>query len=203
MWHRFLMSAARRYLHREVHRQPPRPLADFDAAGVQRVLLLNFTALGDLLFSTPAIRALAETYPHWRLDLLVNPAFAPLMEAHPRLRRLWLYPGRGPGFLKLMRRLRREAYDLAVILHGNDPEATLLAWASGAPFIIGSAHSPLAFVYSAGVARRDPLEHAIERRLNYVRLLGADTAARHMELFLPPEAEAQGEEVLTRHFGTP
>lgn len=203
MWHQLLMSSAHRYLRREVLRRPPLPLADFNPRNIQRVLLLNFTALGDLLFSTPAIRAIKETYPDWRLDLLVKPQCAPLMEDSPYIQRLWRYPGRGLGFLKLMRQLREESFDLAIILHGNDPEATMLAWATRAPHLIGSAKSSLAFAYSAQVEQTDPYQHAIEHRLNYVRLLGADTADTRMELFLPQEAETQAETVLSQHFAAP
>jgi ADP-heptose:LPS heptosyltransferase len=197
----FLSFLARVFLRQKTSRKPPPPLACLDREQVRKVLLINATALGDLLFSTPALRALRETYPHWTLDLLVSPRFADLVRHHPAIRHLWLYPGRGPGLFRLGRELRRQGYDLAIILHGNDPEATLLAHASGAPFIIGSARSPLSFVYSAAVPRSHPLEHAIEHRLNYVRLLGADTEDKHMEMFLPPEEEARAEALLARHFG--
>ncbi len=199
MWHNLLLSAAHHYLQRQLRRRPPRPLAELEPRRLRRVLLLNFTGLGDLLFSTPAIRALKSTYPEWQLELLVHARFASLAEHNPHLTRLWHYRGRA-GILRLMAQLRT-GFDLAVILHGNDPEATLLARASGAPFIIGSARSPLAFAYSAAVRRLDPLEHAIEHRLNYVRLLGAETADKRMELFLPPGEDARAEAVLTRHFG--
>jgi ADP-heptose:LPS heptosyltransferase len=99
--------------------------------------------------------------------------------------------------------LRRQNYDLVIILHGNDPEATLLAHLTGSPYIIGSAGSPLSFVYSATPAAYDPHEHAIERRLDYVRLLGADTRDKRMDLPLPPEAAREAEAVLARHFGEP
>ncbi len=201
MWHKLLLVAARACLGAQVRRRPPRPLAELDPTRVQRVLLLNATGLGDLLFSTPAIRALKETYPHWRLDLLAPPRFADLVRHHPALGRLWLYPGRGRGLVRLARELKAQAYDLAVILHGNDPEATCLAWASAAPFIIGSAHSPLAFAYAAKVARDDPYRHAIEHRLNFVRLLGAETASRRMEIFLPPGEEKRAAALLGEHFG--
>lgn len=201
MWHRLLLGAVRAYLKSRVRRRPPRPLAKLDPARVRRVLLLNATGLGDLLFSTPAIRALKETYPHIRLDLLAHPRFADLVRHHSALERLWLYPGRGWRLFRLARELRSQGYDLAVILHGNDPEATLLAWASGAPFIIGSAHSPLAFAYTAGVAKDDPYRHAIEHRLNFVRLLGAETTSRRMEIFLPVEEEEKAAALLWEHFG--
>ncbi len=61
--HKLLMKLARTYLARRVRRRPPRPLADLDLGQVRRVLLISNTALGDTLFSTPAIRALKERYP--------------------------------------------------------------------------------------------------------------------------------------------
>ncbi len=165
------------------------------------MLLINSTALGDLLFSTPAIRALKETFPDWRLDLLVNPSYEALAAHNPFLERLLPFPGRSWRLWGLMRELQRAHYDLVIILHGNDPEATLLAWAAGSPYIIGSAGSPLSFAYSEKVERSGPFEHAIERRLNFVRLLGADVADKRMQLFLPPGESDRAEALLASHFG--
>jgi ADP-heptose:LPS heptosyltransferase len=201
LWHKFLMQLAKAYLRREARRRPPLPLSRLDPKEVGRVLLINNTALGDLLFSTPAFRALKQTYPHWRLEVLVHPAYRALVANNPHLDRTWTFPGRSRRLLTLARELHRQHYDLAIILHGNDPEATMLAWAAGPSFIIGSAASPLSFAYSASVPRTDPFEHAIERRLNFVRLLGADTADKSMGLFLPPEELRTAEAVLSRHFG--
>lgn len=195
------MRWARQYLRRQVRLRPPLPLAGFDSQAVQRVLLINSTALGDLLFSTPAIRALKETFPDWRLDLLATPGYAALVQHNPHLESVIPFPGRSWRLWGLMRELKRRHYDLAIILHGNDPEASLLARAAGSPYIIGSGGSPLSFAYSAQVERRDPFEHAIERRLNFVRLLGADTTDKRMQLFLPPGESNRAEVLLTSHFG--
>ena len=201
MWHKFLLAVTKSYIHQAVRRQPPRPLGELDLISVRRVLLLNATALGDLLFSTPTFRALKETYPHWQLDALVHPRYQDLAAHNPHLSRLWLYPGRGVRLLTLMRQVRQQHYDLVVILHGNDPEATLIAQAAGTPFIIGSAHSPLAFAYSATISHPDLFEHAIERRLAYARLLGADTEDRRMDLSVPSSGVERARDILGTHFG--
>lgn len=201
MWHKVLRAASQAYLRDAVRRRPPRPLEDLDPAGVRRVLLLNATALGDLLFSTPTFRALKETYPHWELEALVHPRCGDLAAHNPHLSRLWLYPGRGMRLFRLMREIGRQCYDLAIILHGNDPEASLIAWAAGTPFIIGSAHSPLAFTYSATVSHSNPLEHAIERRLAYARLLGADTRDKRMAMAVPLAEWQRARDLLAQHFG--
>ncbi len=201
MWHRFLLMLSRQYLRGQMGRRPVLPLAGLDPAMVRRVLLISATALGDTLFSTPAIRALKESFPSWSLEVLGHRVFGELLTHNPWVDRRWFYPGRNRRLLTLARDLRRRHFDLVIILHGNDPEATLLAYLTGSPYIIGSAGSPLDMAYSAAPAPFAPLEHAIERRLDYVRLLGADTTDKRMDLFLGPEEIHQAQAILTEHFG--
>ncbi len=203
MWHRFLLGASRQFLRHRGRRHPPRPLSALDPGRVRRVLLISSTALGDTLFSTPAIRALKERFPSWSLEVLGHRVFGQLLSHNPHIDGFWTYPGRSRRLFALARDLRRRHFDLAIILHGNDPEATMLAVLSGTPFIIGSASSPLAFAYSATPAPYELYEHAIERRLDYVRLLGADTPEKRMDLALPPEAIRDAAAVLAGSFGGP
>lgn len=201
MWPKLLTAFSRHYLSGRTARRPPRPLDTLEPEKVRRVLLISTTGLGDTLFSTPAVRALKETFPAWSLEVLTHRAFGVLLSHNPYVDGVWAYPGRNRQVLGLIRGLRQRRFDLAVILHGNDPEATMLAYLSGAPYLIGSAGSPLALVYAASPAPADPMAHAIERRLDYVRLLGADTADKRMDLFLAPEESQEAAAMLSRHFG--
>ncbi len=205
MWHKILSAASRSYLRRQVRRRPPRPLAGLDPAKVRRVLLISATALGDTLFSTPAIRALKVRFPEWELEVLGHRLFGAVLGHNPHISRLWAYPGRNRRLLGLIRDLRGRRYDLVIILHGNDPEATMLACLTGSPFIIGSEGSPLSFAYAARVsppaAPEQRFTHAIERRLDFVRLLGADSPDKGMDLFLTPAELAEADAILSRHFG--
>jgi ADP-heptose:LPS heptosyltransferase len=203
MWHDFLMRLTKWYLRRKMYWRQPLALAWLEPENIKRVLLISATGLGDTLFSTPALRALKERFPSWSLEVLGHRQYGALLAHNPHVQQLWVYPGRGWRLFSLGRQLRQRGYDLVIILHGNDPEATLLAYWTGSPFIIGSAYSPLAFAYSGRVKAGDPGEHAIERRLNYVRLLGADTQDKKMDLFLPPEEVARAEAILAQHFGAP
>jgi ADP-heptose:LPS heptosyltransferase len=201
MWHKFLMNAAREYLGRQVARRSPRPLTDLKADQVRRVLLISATGLGDTLFSTPALRALKERYPAWSLEVLGHRHYVGLLAHNPGVDRVWSYPGRNRRLLHLIRELKQRRYDLVIILHGNDPEASLLAYTTGSPYIIGSARSPFSFTYAATVAATNPYEHAVERRLNFVRLLGADTQDKRMDLFLPPQEVERAAAMLKKQFG--
>ena len=117
--HKVFMILAHAYLTRRVRRQPPRPLADLDLGQVRRVLMISNTALGDTLFSTPAIRALKERFPAWELEVLAHRVFGALLTHNPHVGRIYSYPGRNRRLLTLARDLRR---DPAVIIKGRKVE---------------------------------------------------------------------------------
>ena len=155
--HKLFMKLARLYLARRVRRRPPRPLSDLDLGGVRRVLLISNTALGDTLFSTPAIRALKERFPAWELEVLAHRVFGALLAHNPHVGRIFTYPGRNRRLLTLARDLRLRAYDLVIILHGNDPEATLLAHLTGSPLYHRLGQKPLGFRLLRHRGARRPL----------------------------------------------
>jgi ADP-heptose:LPS heptosyltransferase len=203
VWHKLLVKLTRQFIRRQMRHRPRRPLSELKVETVRRVLLINSTALGDLLFSTPAIRGLKKRFPAWELDILVQPGLTALIQNNPYLAHCWSFPGRNRQLLQLAQDLRARHYDLVIILHGNDPEVSLLAWLTGSPFVIGSDKSPLSFSYSHGVASSGPFEHAIERRLKFVKPLGVEVQNKRMEIFLAPAIKKEAADILTKHFGGP
>ena len=47
--------------------------------GAPRILLVRFSSIGDILLTTPLIRALRARHPGARIDALTKPGFAPLL----------------------------------------------------------------------------------------------------------------------------
>jgi ADP-heptose:LPS heptosyltransferase len=95
------------------------------------ILIVKLATIGDLLLATPALRALRETYPQARIDLLVTPASAGLLDGWEVIDRvivldkyLFDYPQQ---FLKnprnllrlkpLWHDLRDGDYDAVLLLH--------------------------------------------------------------------------------------
>ncbi len=162
---------------------------------------MTTTAIGDTLFSTPAIRAVKETYPEKEVHVLCHQRYALLLKENPHIDRLLFYRGKARGLLSLVRSLREQQYDLVIILHSNDPEAVPLAWATRAPYLIGSGTSRFAPFLSQGIVCRDENRHAIEQRLDLVRAAGADTADRRMDFFLPAGWEPKVRRMLNDFWG--
>jgi lipopolysaccharide heptosyltransferase II len=193
-----------RFFEKSLHiilksRARKRSLRPFDLsaiAGINRILLMTTTAIGDTLFSTPAIRAVKETYPDKKVHVLSHVRNQLLLIENPFIDRLLLYQGKRKGIIKLIRELREGHYDLVVILHSNDPEAVPLARATQAPHIIGPGTSRFADFLSDKILCTDESRHAIERRLDYVRIIGADTVNKKMDLFLPAQSEKNAVRIL-------
>jgi len=122
-----------------------------------KILLLRLRLIGDVMFTTPLIRALRREYPDACLTYVVEPAAAPLVEHNRHLDELIVAPKtrglrRLADDLSLAKRLRRTGFDLAIDLHGG-PRSAWLARASGARERIGYDIQGRAWMYTRVVHR--------------------------------------------------
>src|SRR6266496_1988846 len=85
--------------------------------------------------SLPAIRAVRERFPEAHLAVLARPWVADLYSRESSIDRVIPYPGRS---LEIVRRLRAERFDCAILLQ-NAFEAALIARLAGIPRRIGYA----------------------------------------------------------------
>jgi ADP-heptose:LPS heptosyltransferase len=124
------------WTHLIATRDPVRPLATLDKSKVRSVLLALTTGLGDAVLSTPVFAAVRRALPQAKITLLVRAAWAPLFAAETDIDAVVPYHGKWRRFFPTLRRLRDAAPDLALILHGNDPDILPLAYLAGARHIV-------------------------------------------------------------------
>lgn len=86
--------------------------------GAPRILLARFSSIGDILLTTPLIRALRARHPAARLEFLTKPRFAPLLADNPRLDAV-LAPDEGEPLPTLAARLRAGGHTHRLDLHGS------------------------------------------------------------------------------------
>jgi lipopolysaccharide heptosyltransferase II len=172
-----------------------------------RILLVRLRQIGDVVFTTPAIRALRRRFPDSRIAYIVEPAAAPVVLRNPHLDDVIVAPRR-PGIrgaiddLSLGRRLRAQQYDLAIDFHGG-PRAALLTWLSGAPTRIGYEIAGRRWMYTHRVSRPRELRrrHSVENQWDLLRVLEIpppDRTADAMEMAADPAIAAAVAERLER-----
>ena len=55
---------------------------------VQKILIIRFSSLGDVLLATPLIRLLRARFPNSQIDFLVRTEYADLIRFNPNLSRV-------------------------------------------------------------------------------------------------------------------
>jgi lipopolysaccharide heptosyltransferase II len=189
-------------LAKALDRRRPDP-AELGTPAIRRILAVSCTAIGDTLLSTPALRSLRLAYPEAHIALLINGTYRQLFQDLPHVDLLIPYAGGWRRFLRLARQLRAEHFDLACILHGNEPQATPLAWLSGARFVFKLPNtSRFRFLLSNREPVRgwDDFEHGIDQRIAVARLGGGAVTDRRMEMPVG-EAQRQALAALATHQG--
>ena len=186
-----LLLAATRVLHASDRRE--RDVSAFDPERVQRILVVSSTAIGDTLLSTPAIRAARERYPEAVITALFNAKTLDLFGNNPDVNEVVPYHGGYRRIFRTVLALRRRRFDVALILHGNEPQATPMAYLAGVPFIFKWPNtSENRFLLSNGgpVRTWDDFPHGVDQRLAVAALAGCDPKQRPMTLPLTEEARA-------------
>lgn len=150
----------------------------FDKQNISNILIINTTAIGDTLLSTPAIRALKKSFPSAYIAALVskpakeilleNKYIDELIDYQPRINLHYLIK-----FPALLKRLRSKGFDLVIALHGNDPDTAPIAYLTGASHRIGWEESRLSFLFTIPVKTRDNVKHFAQVRLDMLSDIGA------------------------------
>ena len=172
-------------------RRTPDP-ARLGTDSIKRVLAISCTAIGDTLLSTPALRCLRLAYPRARISLLLNENYRTLFANNPHIDEIIPYAGGYRRFFRLAWALNRRRFDLALVLHGNEPQATPLAYLSGADFRFKLPNdNDFRFLLSNSevVHGWRNLAHGIDQRLAVAALAGGRQTDR--TLVLPVDAQTR------------
>jgi ADP-heptose:LPS heptosyltransferase len=106
---------------------------------IRRVLLLRQDRIGDVIVSTPIIRALRRHMPDARIDMVLSTNNVAVRQAvEPYIDRIHVFRKSLLHLLLLRRTLRRQRYDLVIDLMDNaSSTSALLVSGAHAPFAIG------------------------------------------------------------------
>ena len=138
---------------------------------------MRLRLIGDVVFTTPLVRALRREYPSARLVYLVEADAAPVVRHNPHLDEVIVAP-RTHGLrrisddLRLARQLRRERFDIAIDLHGG-PRSGWLTLASGARERIGYTIPGRSWMYTRTVPRARELRprHSVVNQWDLLQAL--------------------------------
>ncbi|HLA37320.1 MAG TPA: glycosyltransferase family 9 protein, partial [Candidatus Brocadiales bacterium] len=105
------------------------------------ILITAPSWVGDAVMATPAFRCVRENFPKAKISLLLRPFVKGVLEGAPWFDE-WIEfdqkeKHKQPGkYLALIRKLRKEQFDLSIILP-NSLSSALVAWLAGIKHRVG------------------------------------------------------------------
>ncbi len=154
-----------------------------------KILLVQTMFFGDVILSTPVIKALREIYPQAEISVMTNKAAVPLLSRDPLIARIIPFDKRGEdagigGILRFARRLREFQFDIAYSLKGSVRTSLILAL-SKIPQRVAFAKAHLAFIYHRKKTTPKTV-HSVLRNLALLEGEGSyDRGAINLRLFAP------------------
>lgn len=163
-------------------------------ARYKRILVTRTDRIGDVVLSTPVLKALRMAYPCAYLAMLVRPYTRAVVEGNPYLDEIIVYDkkecdGNFFKFFGFIRRLAGRKFDAALVLHPTNRDH-LIVFLSGIKRRIGYGRK-LGFLMTDRLVHDKQLgqKHESEYALDMARCLGIEP--REKEFFVPADSRAE------------
>jgi lipopolysaccharide heptosyltransferase II len=169
---------------------------------IRRVLCVRLDSIGDVLMTTPAIRALRETLG-CHVTLLTSAAGAAVAPLIPELDESivfaapWMKASAGPTRdAEMIARLAAGAFDAAVIftVYSQNPlPAAYLCYLAGIPRRLAHCHENPYALLTDWVPDPEPastIRHEVQRQLDLVASVGCRTRNQNLSFRVPRAAQA-------------
>lgn len=168
------------------------------------ILIRAANWVGDAIMTTPVIRAVRKNYPKARITVLAKPWVIPVYAHNPNVDHIFCYDNsgrhtRGVGTFQLARDLKKEQFDLAILMQ-NAFEAALIAFFAGIPERLGYNTDGRTLLLNRSVKMEKALKkgHLIDYYLAILGKADLKTDGRKMDLFLSSEDRHSAEQYLVK-----
>lgn len=84
-----------------------------------KILIIRLSSLGDILLTTPFIRALKQQIPSLRIDMLVREEYADTIKLNPNISQKYFFGRNDLLNNELIKNISNEKYDLVIDLQNN------------------------------------------------------------------------------------
>ena len=174
------------------------------------ILIIRTSAMGDVVMASHLVEGLRRRYPDARITWLAEPQVAPLLENHPALDSVLVWPKmRWKELLRTLcirvlykevssfvRALRGQKFTMAIDAQGL-LRTRLLAWLSGARQRVGfDSREPGRFLMTQIVAKGGDKEQMGSEYFYLLGQLGVETGGLCQSISLAPASLAEASDVL-------
>lgn len=164
-----------------------------------KILILNHKHIGDVLFTLPAVKSLRLGYPSARIDMLISDYALDVVRENPHVDNLFLRARGWKEKWELIRKFRRETYDIVLSFSRLAFELALYAWLSGSKRRYGFYNRD-SFFFFTYTLKENHAEHFAKDHLKLALAAGGKVVPLLPEIFFSEE-EKEWVEVFLKGLG--
>ena len=129
---------------------------------MKKIVLWQTAFLGDLILTTPLIASIKNIFPDSKLHVISKPFGKEVLKNNPHVDKLIIFDKKKDSTLKLIKKLRKEKYDLAISPHRSHRAAYSL-FLSGISERVGFDKAGFSFLYTKKAKHKFDGTHEIDR----------------------------------------
>ncbi len=167
---------------------------------MKKILVINVNWLGDVVFSTPVLKALREANPKAHIACLVISRCEEVLKNNPRINEIIVYDEYGKHHsllakMKFIRYLRKKRFDEVYVLHPSLRRA-MIGFLAGIPSRTGYNTKNRSFLLTRSIPAPEKLMHKIDYFLNILKSCGIKAQDRKCEFFINDIDKQEGQKIL-------
>jgi len=159
------------------------------------ILIVRTDRIGDVVLTTPAIKALRQAYPAARISVLLSSATYDLINGNPYVDEILVDDREGDhkgliGFLRLVREISSKQFDLAIIFH-TKRRYNLACYMAKVPSRLGYKNNKFGFLLTHPLKDIRILgeKHEAEYCMDVLKAIGVEK--NDLDVFVPLQKEAE------------
>jgi heptosyltransferase-2 len=170
----------------------------------KKILLIRTDRLGDLLLTTPAIKAIRDAYPHAHISMMVRPYTEAVIRKNPYLDEVITYDKYGKdrslaAGIRFAFKLKKRGFDTAIIFHPTN-RAHIIAFLARIPKRIGyDKKCPFLLTDRVKDIKHEGIKSERDYTLDMLKTLGITPKDKNLYIGLDNEAELYVEKLLSEN----
>jgi ADP-heptose:LPS heptosyltransferase len=150
-----------------------------------KILIIRFSAIGDIVLTTPVIRSLKKQIPGAEIHMLVKSKFRESIETNPHIS-TFHFIEKHPD--EVIETLRKEKFDYIIDLQKNDKSSWVCSMLYAKHYSFPKLNFKK-FLLVKFKINKMPNMHVVDRYFEAVKKLGVKNDQQGLEFFLKPQEE--------------
>lgn len=158
---------------------------------INKILVIRFSSIGDIVLTTPIIRCLKQKYPNAEIHFLVKKQFAPTIEENPNISKIHTY---NYDLSNVLRELKSENFNHIVDLQ-RSIRSKLVLLALHKPFSFFPKLNYLKWLLVNFKIDKLPDIHIVTRYFEAVKHMGVVNDGKGLDYYIPENQEISSDDL--------